>query len=103
MVVVLALALTWVFDLDQHGIAVVGSIDASLPSFHLPGLPADDRLRLVATAAGIALVGYADSILTARGVADGHHDRLDANCELSGLGAANLVAGLPRHAAVEHR
>lgn len=96
VVVVLALALTWVFDLDQHGIAVVGSIDASLPSFHLPGLPADDWLRLVATAAGIALVGYADSILTARGVADKHHDRLDANRELSGLGAANLVAGLCR-------
>ena len=94
--VVVALVLTWALRLERHGIAVVGSIDASLPSFRLPGLPADDWLRLTATAAGIALVGYADSILTARGVADRHHDRLDANRELSGLGMANLVAGCCR-------
>jgi high affinity sulfate transporter 1 len=94
--VVLALAITWLFGLDRHGIAVVGEIDASLPWPSWPGLPAGDWLRLAGTAAGIALVGYADSILTGRAVADQHRDRLDANRELSGLGAANLLAGACR-------
>lgn len=94
--VALALVLTWVMQLDSHGVAVVGEVDASLPRPGWPALPASDWLRLVGTAAGIALVGYADSILTARGIADQHRDRLDANRELSGLGAANLVAGACR-------
>jgi MFS superfamily sulfate permease-like transporter len=41
-------------------------------------------------------VGYADSILTARGVADKHGYDLDANRELSGLGIANIAAGFFR-------
>ncbi len=92
--VVLALVATWLFGLDEHGIAVVGDIDAGVPWPKWPGLPADDWLRLVGTAAGVALVGYADSILTARGVADRHRYTLDANRELSGLGLANAAAGL---------
>ncbi len=92
--VVLALVATWLFGLDEHGIAVVGDIDAGVPWPAWPGLPADDWLALIGTAAGVALVGYADSILTARGVADRHRYTLDANRELSGLGVANAAAGL---------
>ena len=92
--VVLALVVTWLFGLDEHGIGVVGQIDAGVPWPAWPDLPADDWLALVGTAAAVALVGYADSILTARGVADQHGYRLDANRELSGLGVANAAAGL---------
>ncbi len=94
--VVLALVATWLFGLDEHGIAVVGDIDAGVPWPAWPGLPADDWLALIGTAAGVALVGYADSILTARGVADRHRYALDANRELSGLGVANAAAGCAR-------
>ena len=63
--VVLALVATWLFGLDEHGIAVVGDIDAGVPWPAWPVLPADDWLALIGTAAAVALVGYADSILTA--------------------------------------
>ncbi|HEX6657863.1 MAG TPA: SulP family inorganic anion transporter, partial [Ilumatobacter sp.] len=92
--VVLALVVTALFGLDAHGIAVVGDIDAGVPWPTWPDLPADDWLALIGTAAGVALVGYADSILTARGVADHHGYSLDANRELSGLGLANTAAGI---------
>jgi MFS superfamily sulfate permease-like transporter len=92
--VVLALVVTALFGLDAHGIAVVGDIDAGVPWPAWPDLPADDWLALIGTAAGVALVGYADSILTARGVADHHGYQLDANRELSGLGVANTAAGI---------
>jgi high affinity sulfate transporter 1 len=94
--VVLALVITWVFGLEDHGITVVGSIDADLPSFAWPSIPAADWAALVPTALGVALVGYADSILTARGVAAKHGDALDADAELRGLGVANVVAGFSR-------
>jgi sulfate permease, SulP family len=91
--VVLALVVTWVFGLEDRGIAVVGTIDASVPFPSLPGLPASDWLALIGTAAGVALVGFADSILTARGVAERRGYTLDANRELSALGVANTLAG----------
>jgi high affinity sulfate transporter 1 len=92
--VVLALVATAVFNLDAHGIKVVGDIDADLPWFAWPGIPASDWVALIPTALGVALVGYADSILTARGVAAKKGYDLDANNELSGLGVANTAAGL---------
>lgn len=91
--VVVALVVTWAFGLEEHGIAVVGDIDASLPVPAIPDLPAADWLALLGTAAGVALVGFADSILTARGVAERHGYALDANRELSALGFANAAAG----------
>jgi high affinity sulfate transporter 1 len=92
--VVLATVATWMFGLDESGVAVVGDIDAGAPLPSWPSLPAADWAALVGTAAGVALVGFADSILTARGVADHHGYSLDANRELSGLGVANAVAGV---------
>ena len=93
--VVLALVVTWLFGLDEHGIAVVGDIDVGVPWPAWPDLPVDDWLALVGTAVGVALVGYADSILTA-GVADRKRYMLDANRELAGLGVANAVLGCAR-------
>jgi MFS superfamily sulfate permease-like transporter len=50
--------------------------------------------RLLPVAAGIALVGYSDNVLTARSVAARHGYRIDANQELLALGLTNLTAGL---------
>ncbi len=96
MGVVMALLLTWIAGLDRHGIVTVGDLNADLPSFAWPALAGSDWMTLLGTAAGVALVGYADSILTARGVADTHGYELDANCELSGLGLANVASGFFR-------
>jgi high affinity sulfate transporter 1 len=92
--VTIALVLTWLFGLEDRGVAIVGDIDASVPLPAWPDLPAGDWLALVGTAASVALVGFADSILTARGVADHHGYTLDADRELSGLGIANAAAGV---------
>jgi high affinity sulfate transporter 1 len=94
--VALALIVSVLFDLEQRGVALVGELDAALPSPAWPDLAADDWMRLIGTAAGVALVGFADSILTARGIADRHGYGLDANRELSGLGIANAVSGIAR-------
>ncbi|MER5205996.1 sulfate permease [Streptomyces sp. NPDC002825] len=79
--------------LDEHGIAVIGTVPAGLPPPTMPDF--GELSQLMVPALGILLVGYTDVILTARAFAAGDDvGRLDANQELLALGAANLGAGV---------
>ncbi len=89
-----ATALSAALGLDAHGVAVVGQIPAALPHLQIPTPSAGDLGALVPAALGIALVGYADNMLTARGIAARNGYRIDPTAELAGLGAINLAAGL---------
>jgi high affinity sulfate transporter 1 len=92
--VVVATATSALFDLDEHGIAVVGEIPPGLPRLSWPDISGGDVGRLLPVALGIALVGYTDNILTSRSIAARLHYPVDANQELAGLGAINIAAGL---------
>lgn len=95
LAVLLATAATALFHLDGDGIAVIGAIPAGLPRAALPPLPpAATWQNLLASALGIALVGFSDNILTARAFASRGGYRVDANRELLALGASNLGNGL---------
>jgi sulfate permease, SulP family len=94
IVVLLATVAVVVFDLQHHGIAVVGAVPGGLPT---PALPAVGDLRhLLLPAVGVLVVGYTDTVLTARAFGDRGGHPVDANQELLALGAANLGAGLLR-------
>jgi sulfate permease, SulP family len=82
-----------IFHLDRQGLAVVGAIPAGLPKFTIPNFSVQ-LPDLLASALGIAIVGYSDNMLTARSFAARHHYKIDANQELLALGLANLGAGL---------
>ncbi|OUC16441.1 MAG: sodium-independent anion transporter [Alkalinema sp. CACIAM 70d] len=88
--VLLATAIVAIFQLDRQGVAVVGQIPAGLPHFSWPQLMAEDWVTLLASAVGIAIVGYSDTVLTARAFATRNHYKIDANQELLALGMANL-------------
>ncbi|HET6949944.1 MAG TPA: sulfate permease [Acidimicrobiales bacterium] len=92
--VVTASVVVAAFGLDEHGIAVVGAIPSGLPVPGLPDVSWGDLGRLLPVAAGIALVGYADNVLTGRSIAARQGYRIDANQELLALGLVNLSAGL---------
>lgn len=81
------------FHLDLQGLAIVGAIPAGLPRFTIPNFPTQ-LPDLLASALGIAIVGYSDNVLTARSFAARHHYNVDANQELLALGLANVGAGL---------
>ena len=92
LAVLLATALTAVFDLEAKGVRVVGELPAGLPK---PGLlPLGDYLTLLLPAAGVFLVAYTDNILTARAFAVRGGYPIDADQEFLALGAANLGAGI---------
>jgi SulP family sulfate permease len=89
--VVVASVVVSAFALD---VALVGDIPSGLPELQLPDVSGGDLGRLLPIAAGIALVGYTDNVLTARSLASRHGYRIDANQELLALGLTNLAAGL---------
>jgi MFS superfamily sulfate permease-like transporter len=80
------------FDLQGHGISVVGPVPTGLPRPALPGI--GDVTDLLLPAVGILVVGYTDAVLTARSFAARGGREVVANRELLALGASNVGAGL---------
>lgn len=92
--VLLATAAVAVFGLDDEGIKVIGAIPGGLPHVGLSviALSGDDITNLMAVAIGIAIVGFADTVLTARTFAARDGSRPDANAELRAMGLYNIGA-----------
>lgn len=80
------------YQLDQqYGVAIVGEIATGLPAF-TPFLPGGDALAaLLVPALLMALIGMVQNISMAQALAVKRQERIDANRELIGLGAANIV------------
>lgn len=94
IVVVLAVALSWLLDLPGHGMATVGSIPSSLPRLALPATGGAGLDRLLLGALAIFLVSFAAGIVTARSFGQRGGYPVDADREMTGFGAANIAAGL---------
>jgi len=92
--VVLSIAASALFDLESHGVDLVGTLPRGFPPLTFPSVHLSDLAVLFGGAAGIALVSLADTIATASAFAERAGGRLDASQEMIGIGAANLAAGL---------
>lgn len=93
-VIVFFTALIAGLDLHRHGIAVVGSIPAGLPTLTLDFLRPERALALLPSAFMISLIGYVESISVAKVLAHRRRQRIDNNQELLALGASNIVAAV---------
>ncbi|GAA4261012.1 SulP family inorganic anion transporter [Dactylosporangium darangshiense] len=93
LVLVAAAAASAALHLREHGVAHVPRVPAGVPLPRLPELDAVAWLGLAPTAAGLALIVF----VLGHGIADRLRDPgeppLDADREMTGLGAANLLAG----------
>ena len=94
VVVILAIAVSAIVGLADKGVAVVGHIQAGLPSIEFPDIRLRDIFTLLPAAVGIFFVGFASQILAARSFAGRHGQHIHVNTELAAMGAANLVAGM---------
>lgn len=90
----------WVFGLDAHGVAVVGSVPAGLPGLHIPEFSPSVVPALIADAAGVALVSFSSAMLTARSFASKNRYDIDVDREFSALGAANIAAAVSQGFAI---
>ncbi|MEX0844762.1 MAG: solute carrier family 26 protein [Balneolaceae bacterium] len=94
IVVGLGTLVTYVFGLNEAGVAIVGDIPKGLPSFKLTSLSLSDIELIFPTILVISLVGYMESIAVAKAIANKHGYKVDPNQELIGLGVANIGGAL---------
>jgi high affinity sulfate transporter 1 len=94
LALVLSGAVVALLGLDRRGVAVVGEVPAGLPTFRLPVVPLDQLGRLMAEAAGLALVSFTSGIVTTRAFASKNHYDIDVDREFAALGAAQIAASL---------
>ena len=93
--VVGAIAVSWVFDLQAHGVSILGPVPSGLPTIGLPsGVGWDQVPELFATSVSMFLVIIAQSAATSRAYAVKYKDRFVENNDLVGLTFANIAAGL---------
>ncbi|HUO22575.1 MAG TPA: SulP family inorganic anion transporter [Caulobacteraceae bacterium] len=89
----LAAGLTTVFRLDQHGLAVLGTLAGGAPTLGLPAAPLNRIASLGGLALITALVIMVQTAATTRAFAGADGDP-DVNRDYVGMGAAGLLAGL---------
>ena len=84
---------SWLFDLPEAGLAVVGSIKLGFPS--LPDkVSMPDWTPMLGDAFGVSLVCFSSGIVTVRSFAAQFGDDVQPNRELRGFGFANIAAAL---------
>jgi MFS superfamily sulfate permease-like transporter len=77
--------------LATQGVAVVGDIPATLPSFRVPNLSAPNLRDLAESALAIALLGLLEAIAMAKAIAAVTGQRLDLNQQCLSEGLANFT------------
>ena len=80
------------FDLERHGVRVVGAIPQSLPPLAVPLLDLGLWQQLAVPALLLSIIGFVESVSVAQTLAAKKRQRIDPDQELIGLGAANVAA-----------
>jgi sulfate permease, SulP family len=84
------------FDLEAHGVALVGDVPSGLPAPELPSLDlVGDHLATIAVAAiALLLIGFSQTAGDARAFAARHRYVIDVDQESVAQGMANVGAGV---------
>jgi sulfate permease, SulP family len=93
-VVLMAMAAAFYGGLEGRGVPVVGNVPHGLPHFSLPAFNLKDVRELLPLALACFLLAYLEGMATARALATGSGERVDANQELLALGVTNAVLGV---------
>ncbi len=94
LAVAMATLMTWLLNLDDMGISIVGAVPRGLPSPALPTASWSEVRTLAPTAVIIGLIGFVQSVAVGQSFATRRGARIDASQELRALGAANLLGSL---------
>lgn len=96
VLVVGGLLASWLLDLGDRGVALVGDVPRGLPSFQLPdvGLMWENGATVAIAAVALVLVGFSQTAGDARAFAAKHRYQVDIDQESVAQGLANTGAGL---------
>ena len=92
LAILLTIVATIIFDLESLGVALVGEVPRGLPTLAFPIIEWPLVKALLPAAILISVIGYVESISVGRTLGAKRRQRVDANQELVGLGAANLAS-----------
>jgi SulP family sulfate permease len=81
----------WYFELEQRGVAVIGTIPSHLPSFEFPQASWGRIRDLAGSALALAVLGLLEAIAMAKVIAARTGQRLDINQQCLSEGVANLT------------
>jgi sulfate permease, SulP family len=82
------------FNLEAHGVEVVGSVPTGFQFVSWSTVGWGDIQQMLPGAFAILIVGFAQSVAIAKSYGAKHGYRIDASQEMIGYGAANLGAGV---------
>lgn len=96
LVVIASSLLTYFFDWEHKGLAILGNIDSKgIPLPSIPAFPESKHMKdMLVTAAMISIIGFVESVVIAKTYSSRHNYSVSANRELVALGVANIVSGL---------
>ncbi len=96
VLVVGGLLASYLFDLGDRGVSLVGDVPRGLPTFEIPdaSLMLDHAGTLIVAAVALMLIGFSQTAGDARAFASKHRYRIDVNQESVAQAAANIGAGV---------
>lgn len=93
--VVLATGVTWLFDLQNAGLKVVGNVPAGLPALQTPHWDWETVKALLPTALTLSLVAFMEAFSVGKAMENRVKDhRIWPNQELRALGLGNVIGSL---------
>ena len=94
MAIILTIAASVIWSLDQRGVALVGDVPSGLPAFSTPLLNIELMQQLAVPALLISIIGFIESVSVGKTLGAKRRQRIDSNQELIGLGAANVASAV---------
>lgn len=92
IVMILATLVCWMFNLDQYGVAIIGSIPAGFPKMVWPLASVDQMVALMPTVLTLLVIGIVGSMSIAKAIESKHsYYEIKPDQELVGLGLAKVI------------
>ncbi len=94
LAVVITSFISYMYDLEGKGVAIVGHVPQGFPAPSLPSMDFEIVSKLLGGAFVVAFFGLIEAVTIAKTLALKAGDKWDPNQELIGQGLANIFAGL---------
>ena len=92
--VVVTTLVSALFQLQNHGVKIVGDVPRGLPPLTLPAFSGEVWAQLFGAAILISIIGFVESVSVAQTLAAKKRQRIVPDQELIGLGASNVAAAI---------
>ncbi len=92
VIVILGIAIVYIFRLKDSGLAIIGDIPQGLPEFKIPTINKEVISELSSLSLTLALIGFMEAISIAKSMEAKHNDyKVRPNQELIALGFGNMI------------